>query len=80
MSQHSDLLFTGAWMKDADEQLRATYDLGFAAGLEAAEKAMVEDTEEADEQRRIDDREQLRAEEAVLDTQVWEEDIGRHMR
>ena len=68
MSKPSDLLFTGAWMKDADEQLRATYDLGFAAGLEAAE------------QRRIDDREQLRAEEAVLDTQVWEEDIGRHMR
>jgi len=41
---------------------------------------LVEDTEEADEQRRIDDREQLRAEEAVLDTQVWEEDVGRHMR
>jgi len=43
MSKPSDLLFTGAWMKDADEQLRATFDLGFAAGLEAAAKVMDEE-------------------------------------
>ena len=38
MCKPSDLLFTGTWMKDADDQLRATFDLGFAAGLEAAAK------------------------------------------
>jgi len=42
MSKPSDLLFTGAWMKDADDQLRATFDLGFAAGLEAAAKVCEE--------------------------------------
>jgi len=65
-----------------DAHPRYRWDLLSMRERECAERfaRLVEDTEEADEQRRIDDRERLRDEEAVLDTQVWEEDIGRHMR